>query len=99
MDIISNDSTFGMVLMSFITFNCFALLNNKEIRDLKWWLGYFMCCINYLFTYYIGRQITIPVSVTNTFGYNDIIAFVPYVFISDAVFLFYTSISSYKILV
>ena len=46
----------------FITFNCFALLNNKEIRDIKWWLGYLMCCINYLFTYYIGRQLTIPVS-------------------------------------
>ena len=88
MDIISYDSTFGMVLMSFITFNCFALLNNKEIRDIKWWLGYLMCCINYLFTYYIGRQLTIPVSVTNSFGYNDLLAFVPYVFISDAVFYF-----------
>jgi sterol desaturase/sphingolipid hydroxylase (fatty acid hydroxylase superfamily) len=74
---------YEMVFVSFITFNLIILFSN-EIKNKKWWNGYFSCCINYLISSYLGFLINIPTK--KHFCIQDTIIFVPYILLSDVVF-------------
>lgn len=74
---------YNLILYSFLTFNIIILLS-KEIKNKKWWNGYFSCCINYLISFYLSIFLNIPKK--NNFYTQDMLIFIPYILFSDIIF-------------
>ncbi len=75
-----------MVFLSFTTFNIIAFTHCKfqEEKNIRWWNGYLMCCVNYIFTILISSHINVPTK--DTFDIKDLLLFIPYIIIADIVF-------------
>ena len=78
--------SYEFIFISFITFHCLLLVSNEK-KDIEWWNGYKMSCINYLLTLLFSSVIlSIHIPHKDVFNITELSYFIPQLFIADTVF-------------